>query len=112
MVLNLFVKYKKLSEYLYYLLTIVFCFVFGYAVFSLGQKTDLTPYNNTPITLYGQHKLVIVDPKCPVKGKVSKRKKVYHLAGDLWYKKLKKVRCFRDESAAVKAGFVKAKSFQ
>jgi hypothetical protein len=87
-----------------------FCFVFGFCVCLLLRQKDLTQYNNTPIKLYNQSKPVVVDKACPVKGKASGTKKIYHLAGDQWYAKLKPTDCFANETEAQAAGFLKAKS--
>lgn len=106
MILDFFVKNKKF----YYLGTAGFGFIFGFSVCFLGRQNDLTPYNNTPIKLYGQYKKVTIERSCPVKGKASKDKKIYHLPGDTWYAKLKPTDCFDTEEAAQQAGFVKAKS--
>jgi hypothetical protein len=89
----------------------VSCFVFGFAVSLLSQPGDLRQIKHTPIIRYNQSKIVSIDKGCPIKGKATKTKKIYHLPGDTWYDRLKPTDCFATEEAALKAGFTKAKSF-
>ncbi len=83
-------------------------FIFGFSVCLLGKQTEVTPHNNTPIRLYDQYKKVVVDQTCPIKGKASSSKKIYHLAGNQWYSKLKQTDCFASEEEAKAAGFRKS----
>ncbi len=92
-------------RYLIFGLVVLLGFSFGFAVWFLSRDTALSMYNNTPIKLYKQYKKVTMDPACPVKGSASK---IYHLAGDTWYDRLKPAECFADEAAALAAGFRKA----
>jgi len=65
--------------------------------------------NNSPITANNQYNSK-ADPNCPIKAKKKKTggKQLYHLPGDLSYKRIKADLCFKTEEEAQSAGFIKS----
>jgi hypothetical protein len=48
------------------------------------------------------------DPNCKVKGNISSKSKIYHVAGGRFYKSVKAEKCFNSEEEAKAAGFRKS----
>lgn len=71
---------------------------------SQQSKTSFTAPKETPAA-----QTAGADSSCPVKGNISAAgKKIYHVPGGSFYKTVKPEQCFKTESEATAAGFIKS----